>query len=390
MLDNLRRTLSAPAVFLALLAGWMLPLPAAAIWSGFVVATFAIPRLLPAVAGIVPRRLGLSQRRHWHAVGADFVLALLQIALLSTLIAHQAWLMADAIARTLFRLFVRRRRLLEWVTAAQSKVSVRLDLRGTYRWMGGGVALAAGAAAIVACLAPGSWPIAAPFLILWMLSPAVARWASLPRGFAGATPISDDGRRTLRLIARRTWRFFETFVTAEDHALPPDNFQEDPLPVVAHRTSPTNIGLYLLSVVAAHDFGWLGTHETVDRLEATLATMNRLERFHGHFYNWYDTHDLRPLEPKFISAVDSGNLAGHLIALGVACRQMKAVPTPPLEWLCGIDDGLAHHAGILAPARRRSAHAHGDAKTSGGRARHSFQRRGESSQTRWRYRVCRS
>ena len=340
MLDNLRRTLSAPAVFLALLAGWALPLPAAAIWSGFVVATFAIPPLLPVVVGIVPRRLGLSQRRHWHAVGADFTLALLQIALLVTFVAHQAWLMADAIARTLFRLFVRRRRLLEWVTTAESKASGRLDLRGTYRWMCGGVALAVGAPAILARMKPESWPIAAPFLILWVLSPAIARWASLPRGIVGTTPISDTDTRALRLTARRTWHFFETFVTAEDHWLPPDNFQEDPTPVIAHRTSPTNIGLYLLSVVAAHDFGWLGTHETVDRLEKTLATMNRLERFHGHFYNWYDTRDLRPLEPKFISAVDSGNLAGHLIALGVACRQMKAAPTAAVEWLGGIDDGL--------------------------------------------------
>ncbi len=115
MLDNLRRTLSAPALFLALLAGWTLPLPAAALWTAFVVATIAIPPLLPAASGIVPRRSGLSQRRHWHAVGADFTLALLQIALLVTLVAHQAWLMTDAIVRTLFRLFVRRRRLLEWI-----------------------------------------------------------------------------------------------------------------------------------------------------------------------------------------------------------------------------------------------------------------------------------
>jgi cyclic beta-1,2-glucan synthetase len=340
MIDNLRRTLSAPAIFLAFLAGWTLPLPAAAIWTGFVVATLAIPPLLPAVAGIVPRRLGISQRRHWRAVAADFTLVPLQIALLVTLIAHQAWLMTDAIARTLFRLFVRRQRLLEWMTAAQSNACVRLDLRGTYRWMSGGVALTAGAAAVVAGMEPDSWPIAAPFLILWMVSPAVARWTSLPGRGAGSSPISGVDARALRLTARRTWRFFETFVTAEDHDLPPDNFQEEPTPVVAHRTSPTNIGLYLLSVVAAHDFGWLGTHETVDRLEATLATMNRLERFHGHFYNWYDTLALRPLEPKFISAVDSGNLAGHLIALGAACRQMKAAPAAAVEWLGGIDDGL--------------------------------------------------
>ena len=358
MVDNLRRTLSAPAVFLALLAGWMLPLPAAAMWSGFVIATFAIPALIPAVIGIVPRRLGLSQRRHWHTVGAELVLAVLQVALLATLIAHQAWLMTDAITRTLFRVFVRRRRLLEWVTAAQSKVRVRLDLGETYRWMGGGIALSAGAVVLLARMAPASWPIAAPFVVLWMLSPAVARWASLPRGFAGPKPISDDDARTLRLIARRTWRFFETFVTADDHALPPDNFQEDPTPAVAHRTSPTNMGLYLLSVVAAHDFGWLGTIETVDRLEATLATLNRLERFHGHFYNWYDTHDLRPLEPKFVSAVDSGNLAGHLLALGMACREMAAAPALAEERLGGIEDGLAmtrESLGLLPDDRRTHA-----------------------------------
>ena len=356
MLDNLRRTLTAPGVVLALLAGWTLPLPAAAFWTAFVVATFAIPPLLPPVEGIVPRRLGLSQRRHWHAVGADFGLALLQIVLHVTFMAHQASLMADAIARTLFRLLVRRRRrLLEWVTAAQSKGSRRLDLRGTYRMMAGGVALAAGAAVIVARSGTGSWPVAAPFLILWMLSPAVARWASLPARRAGTTLISDADAQVLRLTARRAWRFFETFVTAENQQLPPDNFQEDPTPVIAHRTSPTNIGLYLLSIVAAHDFGWLGTCEAVDRLEATLATMSKLERFHGHFYNWYDTHDLRPLDPKFISAVDSGNLAGHLIAIGAACRQMKAAPGAAAGWLGGVDDGLhimRESLGLLADDRR--------------------------------------
>ena len=126
----------------------------------------------------------------------------------------------------------------------------------------------------------------------------------------------------MRLIARRTWHFFETFVTAEDHWLPPDNFQEDPKPVVAHRTSPTNIGLYLLSTVAARDFGWIGTLDAVERIEGTLGTMKRMELFRGHFYNWYDTRDLHPLDPKYISSVDSGNLAGHLIVLGNSCREL--------------------------------------------------------------------
>src|SRR5207245_11451329 len=132
---------------------------------------------------------------------------------------------------------------------------------------------------------------------------------------------SDSDARALRLVARRTSRFFETFVTATDHMLPPDNFQEDPKPTVANRTSPTNLGLYLLAAVSARDFGWAGMTETVDRLEATLATMGDLQRFRGHFYNWYDTQNLRPLDPQYVSSVDSGNLAGLLIAFAIACRE---------------------------------------------------------------------
>ena len=114
------------------------------------------------------------------------------------------------------------------------------------------------------------------------------------------------------MIARRTWRFFETFVGAEDNWLPPDNFQEDPVPVIAHRTSPTNIGLLGLATVAAHDLGYVSTLEFVERLELTTATVGKLTKFHGHFFNWYDTRTLEPLTPQYISTVDSGNLAGSL------------------------------------------------------------------------------
>ena len=171
-----------------------------------------------------------------------------------------------------------------------------------------------------------SWPIAVRLWLLWALSPLVARWASKPPPAAGHLRLPRHDALALRLVARRTWRFFETFVTAADNMLPPDNFQEDPEPVVAHRTSPTNMGLYLLSIIAARDFGWMGTLEALERLEATFATMAKLERFRGHFYNWYDTSDLRALEPKYVSSVDSGNLAGHLIVLGQACREIVAGP----------------------------------------------------------------
>ena len=151
---------------------------------------------------------------------------------------------------------------------------------------------------------------------------------------------SQDDARTLRLSARRTWRFFEILVGPEDHDLPPDNFQEEPTPVVAHRTSPTNLGLYLLSIIAAHDFGWIGTVAAIERLEATIGTMNSLQRFRGHFYNWYDTRDLRPLDPKYISSVDSGNLAGHLVALGQACQDIIDRPLLGPQVLSGISDAV--------------------------------------------------
>jgi cyclic beta-1,2-glucan synthetase len=340
MIDNLRRTISAPAVFIALVAGFSLPPYVALLWSAFVLSTIAIPALLPIFSGIIPRSADVSRRSHWRAVGADFELAFAQIAFRVILLAHQAWLMTDAIARTLFRLLVTHRRMLEWVTAAQSSLSERPDLFGFYRRMAGGIVLAFSAALIAGVAGSRSWLVAAPFVVLWMLSPVVARWASLPPSMEGPNPVSAASAQALRLVGRRTWRFFETFVTAEDHMLAPDNFQEEPKPVIAHRTSPTNLGLYLLSAIAARDFGWIGTAEAVERLENTLSTMNALEQFHGHFYNWYDTQDLHPLEPKYVSSVDSGNLAGHLIAVRNACREMLVAPIAGPQLLAGIEDSM--------------------------------------------------
>jgi cyclic beta-1,2-glucan glucanotransferase len=340
MLDNLRRTLSAPAAFLTLLAGWTLPFASPVIWTMFVLATIAIPPILPVLTGLIPHRSGISKRSHLRAVGTDLTRAASQVALTLTLLAHQAWLMTDAIVRTLFRVYVKRRNLLEWVTAAQAESVFYTTLGSVYHRMGGAVVLATAAAVLASFGSPGAWLIATPFALLWALSPVVAHWISLPPRAAGAKPLSADQTRTLRLTARRTWRFFETFVGAEDRALPPDNFQEEPTPIVAHRTSPTNLGLYLLSIIAAHDFGWLGAVAAIERLEGTLGSMNALERFRGHFYNWYDTRDLRPLDPKYISSVDSGNLAGHLIALGQACHDIIDRPLLNSQALCGIADAV--------------------------------------------------
>ncbi|HEY1314013.1 MAG TPA: glucoamylase family protein [Steroidobacteraceae bacterium] len=354
MLDNLRRSLSAPAAVAALLAGWLLPTASAVLWSAFISATVALPPLLPIFTGILPSRAGVTLRSHLRALRRDVGLGAAQTAFILTFLAHQASLMVDAIGRTLFRL-LRRRNLLEWVTAAQARLKSSLTLSSAYVGMAGAVAIAAIDAVIVGHFRADNVWLAAPFLVLWAASPAVAVWISMSPLVAGRLTVSAADARALRLVARRTWRYFETFVTAEDQNLPPDNFQEDPRPVIAHRTSPTNMGLYLLSAVSARDFGWSGTLDFVDRVEATFATMLRLERFHGHFYNWYDTRDLRPLDPRYISTVDSGNLAGHLIALANACHERIDLPLRCGESLAGIRDSLnlAREARLELPDDRR-------------------------------------
>jgi len=321
MMDNLRRSLCAPASVAALMAGWLLPRSAALLWTAFILVTIVLPAWLPAFAGIIPRRAGITLRSHLYALRQDIRLAGAQSAFLLTFLADQAWLMSDAIARTLYRLLISHRNLLQWVTAAQADHRSQLSLRRAYVRMGGSSALAAMAVMITITHRAGAWWLSVPFAALWLGSPALAVWISISPRLAGQLPVPDRDLRVLRGIARRTWRYFETFVTAGDNMLPPDNFQEDPSPVVAHRTSPTNIGLYLLATVSARDFGWAGTVDTVERLEATLATMQRLQRFRGHYFNWYDTRDLRPLEPRYVSTVDSGNLAAHLLALANSCRK---------------------------------------------------------------------
>jgi cyclic beta-1,2-glucan synthetase len=321
--DNLRRSLVAPATLAGLILGWTQPLPIAAIWSLFLLATLAVPTLVPALVSIVPRRFNITPLSHLDALATELRLTLSQLALQIIFLAHQAWLMLDAIARSLYRLRVSRRYLLEWITAAQTTAGAQPTPLGFARQMAGGVAIALLATGVVALSGASAWPIALPVICLWLLAPGVASWVSRSPSLAHRLAIADADIAALRLIARRTWRFFETFVTATDRSLPPDNFQEDPKPVLAHRTSPTNIGLYLLSVVSARDFGWIGTLDSVARLSATFDTLLQLERFRGHFYNWYDTRDLRPLDPKYVSTVDSGNLAGHLLALAHACRDWR-------------------------------------------------------------------
>ncbi len=264
--------------------------------------------------------------------------------------------MIDAIGRTLFRLVISQRRLLEWITAAQSKQGRRSGWFSLYGKMAGSVVIALLTALFVGYSGSPALPVAVPFVLAWLFAPAIAHWVSRPPRDAGSLRVAAEDAVALRLIARRTWRFFETFVTEADHMLPPDNFQEDPTPVLARRTSPTNLGLLLLSTASAREFGWISTIEAVERIEATLATMERLKRYRGHFFNWYDTADLRPLEPPYISTVDSGNLAGHLIALANTCAawRSRTAVEPNAGRGAGDSLDLAREALLALPDDRRT------------------------------------
>jgi cyclic beta-1,2-glucan synthetase len=341
MLDNLRRSLSAPCMFLLLVLGWLTPGISPWMWAGFALATTTIPALIPFLAGFSAHLQGISKRSHFRGLASDLWLALSQAVLKISFLAYQAWLMADAIGRTLVRLLFTHKHLLEWVTAAQAKYRTNLNLYSTFRRMAGGEILAI-AALVAVWLGPRHAIFAAlPFIVLWVSAPVVAHRISLPPRHRDREVLSPALAKALRTASRRTWRFFEKFVTPEEHFLPPDNFQEDPKPVVAHRTSPTNIGLYLLSTLAARDFGWVGTLDTLERFEATFDTIGKLEQFHGHLLNWYDTRDLRPLDPRYISTVDSGNFAGHLLTLASGCRELTHKASVGPRLFDGIEDAIA-------------------------------------------------
>lgn len=339
MLDNLRRTLIALSTFAALVACCAMPLQAGVTAALLVASCIVFPAFLPVVFAILPRRSGLQLSSHAVRLAGDIKLAAMQAALGLSFLPDQAWRNCDAVLRTAGRLLVTRRKLLEWTTAATSGNRMRLTLAGFYRDMAGGTTVALVLLAAAVAFSPVAWPLALLLAVLWSAAPAIALWVSRSPTARPGRALSDADAVELRLVARRTWRFFETFVTPLENMLPPDNFQETPLPAIAHRTSPTNIGLYLLSTVAARDFGWVGTLEALERLEATFSTLKRLDRFNGHFFNWYDTRDLRTLAPPYVSSVDSGNLAGHLIALANACEEWAG--TPPAEDGDGFDDTLA-------------------------------------------------
>ena len=351
MLDNLRRTLSAPAALLLLVLSWALPRAPHGLWIGLVIAGLAVPTVVALADNLISLLHAERRMQSLRSFSEKVLLAMGQVLFALTLMAHHAWLMADAIIRTLVRVFITHRKLLEWTTAAQSKALSGFALTYFLWPLRSATGVVIGASAVVLYFNPASLRAAAPLLVLWWVAPLFARATSLPPPLDTARPLSLSDVNFLRGTARRIWHFFTTFVKPEDNHLPPDNFQEDPQPAIAHRTSPTNIGLYLLSTVTARDFGWSGLLDTTERLELSLASLLKLERYRGHFLNWYDTRTMQPLEPRYVSTVDSGNLAGHLLALKQTCADLVQQPIVSKAQLKGITDTLRLFQSTLAKTK---------------------------------------
>ncbi len=317
MSDNLRRSLVVPATFS--LITWVIftgALPLGTALLATLAALLAGP-LLGALAGLVPTRRGIAWHHFFQVGRLELLRTLGSAAWQFSQIPDHALMLLNATGRALWRMAVSRHQLLEWITAAQSKAASRNELPVFLRQHTPASLLCA-ALAMATPWADHPWAGVIVFL-LWAASPLIAWGASLPRSRSAAQELRRRDRRYLEDLARDTWRFFERFVGPEDNHLPPDNLQLVPVPTVAHRTSPTNVGLYLLAICCAREFGWISTAELIKRLEDTLDSIERLPKHDGHLLNWYDTRTLEILQPAYVSSVDSGNLAGLLVTVAQAC-----------------------------------------------------------------------
>ncbi|WP_445143524.1 GH36-type glycosyl hydrolase domain-containing protein [Dyella sp. Tek66A03] len=338
ILDNLRRSLVPASLLALLLVGWFC-VPRRPWWTAAILAVVLVPPLLASLVDLLRKsrdmKLGQHVRVALQSSGQHFLHALVLLAWLP----HEALYSLDAILRTLWRMCFSRRRMLQWSVSRDTERSSAGSLAGFYRLMWVSPALSIAVAAGLLRWQPAMSPEAGFFLLLWFVSPMLAWWISRPIGREAYTPSAGE-LRFLRMLSRKTWAFFETHVGPEDHWLPPDNMQEQPAVVVAHRTSPTNMGLSLLANLAAYDFGYVTMTRLLDRTEKALHTMQSMERYRGHFYNWYDTLTLRPLPPCYVSSVDSGNLAGHLLTLRAGLLALADNTLFDVRLLEGLKDTL--------------------------------------------------
>lgn len=335
--DNLRRSLVSPALLL-LLTGFCLFFPQST-WIGplLVLIIASLPIILSMSINVFRKSIDQSWALHFREIFQNSERQLGQVLLSLALLPYEAFLCTDAIIRTLFRLVVTHKHLMEWQNSADADRTAGNSLSDFYAKMWFAPVFAVTGGVLLSVLQPLTLPYSLPVLLIWFAAPYFVWWISCPIKL-DIPVFTSEQAHLLHRIARKTWHFFETFVNADESWLPPDNFQEIPEPIIASRTSPTNIGLSLLANLAAFDFGYLPAGKLMERTQHTFATMSKLKRYRGHLFNWYNTRTLEPLFPLYVSSVDSGNLAGDLLTLGEGFKELRNARIYSPEIFSGLID----------------------------------------------------
>ncbi len=338
MVDNLRRSLLSPDLLILFVLGILYSPTLAWLWTLLLLLTLGFPMLQSLAHSSRQWMTGETPATAFHDTRWNFLRWGLAVAFLP----YDAFISVDAVFVTLYRLIFTHDHFLQWTTAAHTARMLQQNHQTTVAWRRLIFSMLLGLGLILWCAwqyPPALWS-AAPVLLLWMLSPQINLWLNRPVKQADV-PLSDAEQAALRRITRSTWAFFERFAGPEDHWLPPDHYQEHPVGIVAHSTSPTNIGLLLTSTLAAYDLGYLDLLGLSARMSATFESLHQLERHNGHFLNWYDTSTLRPLQPRYISTVDSGNLAACLMIVSQASQEITRAPVMRWELWQGYLDSLS-------------------------------------------------
>lgn len=334
--DNLRRSIVPIAMTALLITGWAAT-DFALFWSSIVLGIYFIPILCSFLVKLLIKSPDCSVAQHVVSLIKASANQFLHTALLFIFLPFEAWINLVAIVLTNWRLMISHKKLLEWNPSSETSPLSKNGLLYYCRLMWFSPLLAVVTSIYLLIKNPFSLLCAVPILLLWLISPLIAFLISRPIK-RRVTDLTLQQVLFLRKISRKIWLFFETYVGPSDNWLPPDNMQEKPVFAIAHRTSPTNIGLLLTANLAAYDFGFISTGTLIERSTSTLFTLLKLERYRGHFFNWYNTQDLSPLEPRYVSSVDSGNLSGHLLTFRAGLNELLSAPTFNLRIFSGIKD----------------------------------------------------
>ncbi len=337
ILDNLRRSLVNPSLLLLVLLGFCILPGHSSFWLSFAVLTSIFPFITAVVDYIISLKpFNYKVKRHLPVI-SGLKANLYQILLQLVFLPYQAYLMGSAILVTLARVMFTKKNLLEWVTAADVEKGQKNSLQSFWNKMNISVIISGIISFLAFMFKPSFFVLSLAVFFIWSSSPFIAYRISKTRK---EKPFKLSGKdiRELRIISRKTWRYFEEFVNHKNNYLPPDNYQEDPPNGIAYRTSPTNVGLAFMAFLTARDLGYIGTFEMIERISKTLSTVEKVEKWNGHLYNWYDTRTLRPLKPRYVSTVDSGNLVCYLIALVQGLHEYLKKPLVDIKFAQGIKD----------------------------------------------------